>query len=563
MAKQRSFNSLRHLLWNLDGRPYPAYRSIRGDYATSDMTLRVDHVQGDPFAAPSRVRYRLKHGLVLADGPESRRACADFIHRAVESRLKSWRRGPGSGRSGVVNVPIPGQEILERSTVTVDPSNHVEIRLRVGLPASGRRALGNRAAEILCDELPELLKQLMEHLDRRALTDHIQCLEDSVHLRSQLEEFELVAFVADGSALARRSGNDARRLDNGQVFRSPDSLAVELESRHRGKVRGMGIPVGVTLIVGGGYHGKSTLLRALALGVYDHVPGDGREAVVTRSDAMKVRAEDGRSVRGVDVSAFIGSLPGGQGTRAFSSEEASGSTSQAAAIIEAIELGTKAILLDEDTSATNLLIRDDRMRELIPASSEPLIPLRERIPWLRQHHRCSLVMVMGGSGDYFDVADTVIAMEHYEARDRSAEARLIATRMPTKGRTPREPPNRLRRRVVEGIEFSVSSKAKKTRLDAVDRVSVGDERIELGGLEQLVEQNQTRCIAELVASYQHRVAEKDIATAVAELEAHLFAGLHQATDHGDWSRPRRLEIGAVLNRIRALRITTATPDAAS
>ncbi|MEO0459528.1 MAG: ABC-ATPase domain-containing protein [Myxococcota bacterium] len=563
MANQRSFNSLRHLLWNLDGRPYPAYRSIRGDYADSETTLKVDHVQGDPFAAPSRVRYRLKHGLVLNDDPETRRACADFVHRVLETRLRSRHRGPGSGRSGVVNIPIPGQEILERSAVTVDGSGYVEIRLQVGLPASGRRALGNRAAEIVCDELPDLLKQLLEHLDRQALTAHIQCLEDSVHLRNQLEELELVAFVADGSSLARRSGNDARRLDHGQAFRSPDSLAVDLESRHRGKIRGMGIPVGVTLIVGGGYHGKSTLLRALALGVYDHVPGDGREAVVTRPDVMKVRAEDGRSVRGVDVSAFIGSLPGGQPTNTFSSDEASGSTSQAAAIIEAIELGAKAILLDEDTSATNLLIRDDRMRQLIPTASEPLIPLRERIAWMRHHHGCSLLMVMGGSGDYFDIADTVIAMEHYQARDRGAEARAIAARLPTDDRTARQSPTPLRRRVIEGLEFSAGSRAKRVRLDAVDRVSVDDRRIDLGGLEQLVEENQTRCVAQLVAAYHQRMADKDIATAVAELEAHLASGMHRATDHGDWSRPRRLEIGAVLNRMRALRITTAKPDAAS
>lgn len=71
----------------------------------------------------------------------------------------------------------------------------------------------------------------------------------------------------------------------------------------------MGIPEGVTLIVGGGFHGKSTLLQALERGVYHHIAGDGREMVITRQDAVKVRAEDGRNIEKVNISAFINNLP--------------------------------------------------------------------------------------------------------------------------------------------------------------------------------------------------------------------------------------------------------------
>ena len=101
----------------------------------------------------------------------------------------------------------------------------------------------------------------------------------------------------------------------------------------------MGIRKGITLIVGGGYHGKSTLLKALEAGVYNHIAGDGREFVITDDTAFKLRAEDGRSITGVDISPFIKNLPNKKDTVHFSTEDASGSTSQAANLMEALESG--------------------------------------------------------------------------------------------------------------------------------------------------------------------------------------------------------------------------------
>ena len=183
--------------------------------------------------------------------------------------------------------------------------------------------------------------------------------------------------------LPRRSGVDDRPLEGGGVvpFRSPESLRVVLQAPNAGSVPGMGVPVGVTLVVGGGFHGKSTLLRALEAGVYNHRPGDGRERVVSDPDTVKVRAEDGRAVAGVDISAFIDGLPLGQDTHHFTTPNASGSTSQAATIVEALESGAHALLVDEDTSATNFMLRDRRMQSLVPKDAEPITPFQPRPVW--------------------------------------------------------------------------------------------------------------------------------------------------------------------------------------
>ena len=173
-------------------------------------------------------------------------------------------------------------------------------------------------------------------------------------------------------------------MKNGIHFVSPSSMEVTLNLPNHGPLKGMGIPKGITLIVGGGYHGKSTLLEALELGVYNHIAGDGREYVITESDAVKIRAEDGRSIKSADISLFINDLPNGKDTCCFYTEDASGSTSQAANVMEAIETGSRLLLIDEDTSATNFMIRDELMQRVVKRSQEPITPFIERVQWLAQ-----------------------------------------------------------------------------------------------------------------------------------------------------------------------------------
>ncbi|MCS7255249.1 MAG: ABC-ATPase domain-containing protein, partial [Thermomicrobium sp.] len=430
----RDIGVLRSTLRRIDRRGYKAYEEIRGLYRAADVVLAIDHVQGDPYAPPSRVRLIVERQRLMLPDVSSRVrriALEDFLARRAQRIIdRLGRRRAGTGRSGLIAIDAGGQEVLERTACRIT-DERVELRLSVGLPAAGRTILGDRAEEILADLLPEIARTTL-YLDRVALAEaeqFIAVVEDAEALRAQLPEQRLVAFVGRGAILPRRSGVSQEPLREGAIpFEAPPTLEVELATPHSGRVRGMGIPEGVTLIVGGGFHGKSTLLEALARGVYNHIPGDGRERVVTRSDAVVIRAEDGRRVVGVDLSAFIRNLPLGRSTECFTSDDASGSTSQAANILEALEVGARVLLMDEDTCATNFMIRDHLMRELVPADAEPIVPFIDRVRQLYRSAGVSTVLVMGGAGDYLHVADTVIWMRSYRPEDVTERARALAQR---------------------------------------------------------------------------------------------------------------------------------------
>ncbi|MFD1102883.1 P-loop domain-containing protein, partial [Schaalia naturae] len=426
-------------LRRLDGRNYGAYKSVLGDWDYGDFTLSVDRIQSDPYAPPSSLRALTTPAAMglpedcLSSG-DQRLAAADYLLRSFGRALREH------SSANAVQAARPGQEILQRSACTVRP-DRVELRFQVHLPARGRVILGDAAARLFDLDVPDALMAAFDLVSDDGATRarleelraHVRAYEDHRALQQALADNGWVAFVADGSLLARRTGVSPLPLplDAGAVpFEAPESLRRSVALPHAGEVTGMAVEPGVTVIVGGGYHGKSTLLSAVQQGVYAHVPGDGRELVATLPDAVKVRAADGRAVTGVDVSPFIAHLPGGADTTRFSTSNASGSTSQAAAIVEAVELGAPLLLLDEDTSATNLLIRDARMRSLVRAEKEPITPLVDRVGSLAREGRVSTIMVMGGSGDYLDVADRVLMLDTYRCLDVTPRAHEVVAAMP-------------------------------------------------------------------------------------------------------------------------------------
>jgi predicted ABC-class ATPase len=558
-------------LERIDGRPYPAYRDLRDRcYSAGRYRLRFEHVQGDPFASPSRVR--IDAPAAVADLPPSaraatdaRRAAADFLHRALFRALRSERQHAGSGKRGLVEIASLGQEVLERTALTVASDGSIAIQLTVGLPAAGRRILGRTAADILATRLPRALDAAIarESIDMPRLTRHIDTVEDQVALRSMLHERGLVAFLAEGSILPRLSGADDRPLRDAIPLDVPDSLACTLEAPHAGRVRGLGIPRGVTLIVGGGYHGKSTLLAAIARCVYDHIPGDGRERCITADDAVLVRSEDGRAVRGVDLRPFISNLPLGRPTDRFDSDDASGSTSQAAAIVEALEIGARVLLIDEDTAATNFMIRDARMRRLVPAAQEPITPYLDRVRQLHDERGVSSVLVVGGAGDYLDVADTTIQMQAYRPRDVTREARHVAAAIPL-GEAAPHPPGvwpAPAPRVPDprGLDPSRGARAERVRSVTTRAIEFGAEEIDVSLLGQLVDPNQCRLIGDVLLACARGLVDgrRSIAELCDLVEQRIAAeGLAAiaAPGFGDRARPRRFEIAAALNRLRSLRI---------
>lgn len=590
----KSDRDLQRELERIDRRGYPAYKDLRGQYDFGDFVLSIDHVQGDPFASPSSMSARVPNELLhipvgLWDEVHRRVALEDVLLRRFSRALDACSmRAGGSGKSGVLATTRPGQEVMARSACEVR-GGAVTLRFEAGLPAHGRTVDGRAAAKMLLDFVPECVERTLFVDD--GLLDQawaaVELADDQRAAREQMEASDLVAFVANGSILPRESGVSQRPLKSALAFEAPVEQRVVLDLPHRGKVAGMGIKRGVTLVVGGGYHGKSTLLRALQDGVYNHVAGDGRELVLTDSTAVKLRAEDGRAVSGVDISLFIRDLPDGRDTSRFSTVDASGSTSQAAATVEAWEAGARALLIDEDTSATNFMVRDALMEAVVAREFEPITPFVERVRDLWERAGVSSIIVAGSSGAYFSVADAVLQMDRYRVHDITAHARAICMELEAPA-TPRAAgftlPAGNRAIAVAPVAPGVGEHGAgrggrgarggyggrgtgrgprpdriKVRTSGCEELQVGQGSADVRLVEQLVDPCQARALAQLVrmgAQVGILVQGKPVAKAVDELMALLDREGWRALAEHDYvacglALPRPQELAAVLNRWRA------------
>lgn len=554
---------LRSSLQRLDGNGYGAYKRIRGTYDFGTFDLAIDHVQSDPYAPPSSARVILPlNGTSLPERlenePEERVAAADFIARHLTKTLC------GCSYRGI-NITKPGQEVLERSSVVVRPDS-VEVRLSVSLPAAGRRIKGRAAAHLLTDDLPELVQgsALLDGLDPEALERHMELYTDQLALQAELKERGLISFVGDDAVLPRASGNSDVPLRDAVAFRSPDSMRVDFSLPSGRTVSGMGVPRGITVIVGGGYHGKSTLLRAMERGVYPHIGGDGREWVLTVPDAMSIRAEDGRAVTGTDISPFISNLPSGADTSHFTTTNASGSTSQAANLAESLEIGTSLLLIDEDTSATNFMIRDPAMRQLIPSGSEPITPFVERIRSLLDERDISTILVAGGTGAFFGMADHVIAMDAYTPSEVTDRAHRIAADDASENAGTTESADSVfvgsDERIRTAGALDPSDKKKSARARGLGTIQVGREDIDVAYLAQLVDPSQTSAIAQCIEAVSRELdGQLGLVDAVERVWRRIRKkGLDDLTGggrpRGDLAMPRPQEIHGAISRYRKLKL---------
>lgn len=559
---------LREELRRIDGKGYKAYKDIKGEYRFTQYLLFIDHVQGDPFASPSRVRVRVerKASGFNADTTSNHSrtvAICDYLTRQFHSScIKLSRGNRGTGKSGLITIDKPVQEILERTSIVIN-DRFVEARFFMGLPASGRRISGRDAEAMFFEELPGIVNASLfcKNLDRKILYTHIETAEDADILRDKVDQLGLVAFVADGAMLPRASGIDPHPMDQQSAvrFQSPENLSVEVELPNRGKISGMGIPKGVTLIVGGGYHGKSTLLNALEFGIYNHIPGDGRELVVTVPETIKIRAADGRNIEKADISAFINNLPFEKKTDAFSTENASGSTSQAANITEAIEAGAKVLLLDEDTSATNFMIRDYRMQQLVAKDKEPITPFIDKVKQIYEDKGVSTILVMGGSGDYFSVADRVIQMTDYRPFDVTQRAHQIAQTNDT-GRLQEggERFGEIRSRIPLSESFNPFRRKNRLKISVprLREIIFGRTSIDLWDIGQIVDISQTRAIGHAIFyATRYMDGKTTLKEVIALVQKDIDRkGLDILTPFltGDLVRFRGIELAAAINRMRTL-----------
>lgn len=545
---------LKNLLRQIDHKGYKAYKVLEGEYDFGTYRLCIDHVQGDPFATPSRVRIvYYNRNIIPAEYLEKkyrRTAVEDALLRRLHRNLRACgdRERKGSGKSGLVTACRTCQEILERTAMRAS-KDFIEARIEVGFPAFGRTIAAGALEEILFGLLPEAAERVFSKSLAKELQNAVFLADDQQFIREELSRRELVAFVADGSVLPRESGVSQRPMQNAVAFESPESLAVTLQLPHRGALRGMGIRRGITVIVGGGFHGKSTLLKALERGVYNHIAGDGREFVITDESAFKLRAEEGRCIHETDISMFITNLPTRADTTRFSTENASGSTSQAANAVEALASGSNVLLIDEDTSATNFMIRDERMAKLVSDEKEPITPFIRKVRSLYRDLGISTVLVAGSSGDFLTVADTVLQMDCYVTKDVTARAKELAVPL-TEEKTEKK---------VWVKKAAARRRIEKARVHGWDTVSLDKNEIDLRYLEQIVDESQTAALAYILQYVLEKMADgKKTAAYLAEEAARKLEkeGILSMTPRnygaGAAAMVRRQEILACLCRYRLL-----------
>lgn len=579
----KNSEELRQQLRSINRKSYPAYKGLKGLYHFGNYILSIDHVQGDPFASPSHVSIQISHRD--AGFPDeyykdtlTKTTLCDYLTRQFEKQVSQYSfRAKGSGKSGLLTVSHCGQEVLSRTACEITEKG-ITARFFVGFPANGRTINATELEKILFDFLPLCIQKsfFYSSLDAKELQNYIELAEDQEFIRQTLPVKNLCAFIADGSILPRESGISSRPMKASVPFTSPDSLRISMELPHKGKITGMGIPKGITLIVGGGYHGKSTLLNALELGVYNHIPGDGREYVITDATAVKLRSEDGRFIKDVDISMFINDLPNKKDTRCFSTLDASGSTSQAAGIVESIEAGSHLFLLDEDTSATNFMVRDAFMQQVIQREKEPITPFLERAEDLYKKAGISTILVAGSSGAFFHIADTIIQMDNYVPKDITASVKKLCSQYPLPAVSvtdfqlphshrimskPTESSNRLRHNSRGNHSDSGAAKPErlKTRISGTDGFSLGRQEIDLRYTEQLIDTEQTAALGLLLKYAVEHLADgrRTLPEIVQFLWKNLsLHGLSFFTENQKiscgYAIPRIQEIYACLNRYRGL-----------
>lgn len=572
VSKMKMAEELQRELRSINRKSYPAYKGLKEAYQFPDYQLFIEHVQGDPFAAPSALRIFVPHSK--AKFPEryywdkcSKVALQDaLLRRFAEISAKFCYQAKGSGKSGVIQVSNCGQEVLERTACEITKEG-IHIRFFVGFPANGRTINSGELEKILFVYLPKCVEMSLYHrkVPERE-TEQVICLkEDQRVIREELKKRGLIAFVANGSILPRQSGNSDLPMKDAVPFQSPKSMEITIQLRHRGSITGMGIRKGITLIAGGGYHGKSTLLEALEKGVYDHIAGDGREFVITDDTAWKLRAEDGRKIKDVDISLFINHLPNGRNTRRFSTLDASGSTSQAANIIEAIEAKSQVLLIDEDTSATNFMVRDELMQRVIQKDKEPITPFLERARDLYEKAGISTILVVGSCGSYFYIADQIIQMDNYCPVDITEKTRKLLKEykkpdceaegfaLPSEKRSISFGSSVVRRKNYRGT--GMVEEHEKLKVMGRESLMLGKEQLDLRYLEQLADREQTQTLGYLLkyAKEQYSGKTTDLTALMESLIRKLEKeGIGSVSGQKEipagMAMPRRQEIYACFNR---------------
>lgn len=578
-------HKLQPLLASIADQPFQNIQKLHGSYNFPLFELSFIKMQGSPGANPASIA-TVKIALSDSKIPENflqttecQLAVADFLIRRFRHGIDRFAlQNRGKDGSGSFNTIVLSQKMLHRDSVLFG-DDAVYLRFIISLPAKGPGGGvfdAEQAQIMLSQELTAIVDATFfyHHYDEQTRTLFEQFV-DVQKTRAEIIQFmrqhDLIAFIANDAKLPRHSGVDDRPSlsESVKTFQSPASLQIKIPLSDGRSITGMGIKEGITCITGGGYHGKSTLIQAILAGVYAHVPGDGREYVVTREDAFFIRAEEGRSIRDVDISPFISDLPNGLKTDCFSSDNASGSTSQAANIVEAIESGSRLLLFDEDTCATNFLVRDELIKKILDAAQEPIKPLYSTVRSLWKKHHVSMIFVVGGLGYFLQKADTCLLMDNYRCDDITGKVRDRLGAIAEED-APIADFAASRRLAVDNfdpvytnprLDKTLPKRIKDLR-NAPRQLEYGMDLINLDAVLQIAEAPQILTIGYCLLALRTKLKQSHdkpetirfwIDWLESEISQHGLAVL--APDYpGMLSMPRKYELAAAINRIRSLKI---------
>ena len=555
---------------DIDGKDVSEYGRLVGDFDFSRFVLKVTQIPAESAQKPVLFIVRVPQIIAgfpphLFDIPVRRTALEDLLTRKVSEQIELASQYDQQGISRRhLSIAVPGQKILPRTSLLVT-DEYVEARMYIQLPHRDNRIDGQRVKDIFFDQLAQVVTGSLIYcnLSQQEVEEFVNGMEDADQIRQVLPTRGWVGFAAEGSLLARYGNTDYPDYDKLDTLRVADDIAIEVEVPNAGEVKGVGIPAGITLILGDDYSGRVELMRALAAGIYNHVPGDGRERVISVPDIVHVAAETGRSVQKVNVSAFVRKLQNGEATE-YSVDEADPCSAQATATLEAIEIGARALLFDESDSAASFLTRDSRLDALLPQRSTHVVPLAARARQLADELGISIVVAGSAAvAEFISVADTVLRIENHTIYDVTNEAKTLDAGQLTVSDDAADAEVVLEQNrwvVPSSIEPSKGTRDQFIEAESLDLLRFGNSVVGLQDVTQLADRHQTSTIGLIL--YYAKLRYMDEGRPMREIMDLIDRDLGTegleclSRDlRGDLARPRRYEIAAALNRLPSLRIS--------
>ena len=564
-----------NLLAEIDGKPFAEYERLLGDFDFARYVIKCSKIEITRDAENPVFNIRVPQSIAelpghLYDSPVRRTALEDYLVRnlcAVTERIARFNESGWARRN--ILIAEPGQKILPRTAVIVT-KEYIDARIRIALPykvyATGERLVdAEMARKVFFEDLPEVVSSSIFccNLDLDEAEEFVNGMEDADRVRQTLSTLGLVSFVGEGSLLAREPNSDLPDYERIAPFEVSESAQTEIEVPNSGKIIGLGIPVGLTVVLGDAANGRKDFMSAIAAGVFNHIPGDGREAVVTVSDAVQIEVDRGRSVQEVNITPFLSEAEDGN-PASYSTRSADSFISQAAGTIEALEVGARVLIFDENTSASAFLTTDARVAALL--GSTPRASLAQRARQIVDELGISLVI--GGENlvaEYIPLADTVLKVEDFQVTNITEEAKALNLALPPEAAAVNLGPMLGRSRWIMPSSIDAAVGNKDVVIEAVDlkAIQFGRSVIELDSVPQIADESQTLTLGLLLYYAKLRYMQEGypLREMLDMIDRDLSSeglGTISRDLRGDLARPRRYELAAALNRLPTFRVSHAT-----